>query len=86
MMHVSGSVTRRRGERTDLFVSDLGLPQRAEHHVGVLHLPAVGPLALQAAQRVFWTHAVPLRYPGHCLEAGEKKSNERKKERQQGEN
>lgn len=79
-MHVSGTLTRRHGWRTDLFASDLGLPQRAEHHVGVLHLPAVGPLALQAAQRVFGTHAVPLRYPGHCLEAGGKKSNQRKKD------
>lgn len=70
-MHISGSLTRRHGERTDLFASDLGLPQRAEHHVGMLQLPAAGPLALQAAQGVFGTHAVPLRYPGHCLQAGE---------------
>ncbi|TNN82398.1 hypothetical protein EYF80_007233 [Liparis tanakae] len=41
----------------DLFASDLWLPQRAEHHVGVRYLLAVGPLALQAAQGL-------LRVPG----------------------
>lgn len=62
-----------RGESPHLFASDLWLPQRAEHHVGTLHLPRVGPLALQAAQSIFRTHTVPLRYPGHCLEGGGKK-------------
>lgn len=71
LMHISGGQTRRCGERTDLFASDLGLPQCAEHHVGMLHLPAAGPLALQAAQGVFGAHAIPLRYPGHGLQAGE---------------
>lgn len=31
---------------SDLFPSDLWLPQRAENYVGVLYLLAIGPLAL----------------------------------------
>lgn len=46
-----------------LFPSDLRLPQRAEHHVGVPYLLAVGPLALQPAQGVLCGHAVSLCYP-----------------------
>lgn len=34
---------------TDLSASDLWLPQCAEHHVCVLYLLSVGPLALQPA-------------------------------------
>lgn len=63
---VSKILLHRAGVQTsvpDLFASDFRLPQRAEHHVSVLHLFCTGPLAVQAAQGVFFGHTVSLRYP-----------------------
>lgn len=38
---------------SDLFLSDLWLPQCAEDHICTLYLLGVGPLALQPAQSIF---------------------------------
>lgn len=38
---------------SDLFLSDLWLPQCAEDHICALYLFGVGPLALQPAQGIF---------------------------------
>lgn len=52
---------------SDLFSSDLWLPQCAEDHVCTLYLLGIRPLALQPAQSVFWAHTVSLCYPCNCL-------------------
>lgn len=52
---------------SDLFPRDLCLPQRAQDHVGMRHLLAVGPLAPQTVQGIFCGQTVSLRYPYHRL-------------------